>query len=267
MTSIYLDYNSTAPPSPSVIDYFRSDFGSLFANPSSEHLLGKAVDEVLKGDRRKIAELLGAEPRQIVFTSGGTESINSVLSGGLIRHLGVEKIVSSQLEHHATLACLKRTEVPVEWIANDGQGQLDLDHLSKVLNASGPALVTLLHVNNETGVVHPISEIAKMVKAHRGFLHVDGVQAPGKVEFTLERLGADFVSLSGHKFGALKGIGVLFVRDRSKFEPLIVGGGQEHGLRAGTTPIDLIRSLRLALEDCRPEVIRQVTELREYFES
>lgn len=237
---VYLDHAATTPVRPEVLEamlpYFRS---TSFGNPSSAHRFGRAARAGLEQARRDLAAAIGAEPTQVVFTSGGTEADNLAVLGAALaaRHRGRPmRVAVSAIEHKAVLAAAHRVaelggeEVSIP-VGSDGL--IDLDALDRVL-AGSPALVSVMWVNNETGVCQPIEDVA--ARCHRAgvMLHTDAVQAFGKVPLSITALPCTLLTISGHKVGAPKGIGALIVRDRTAVEALIHGGGQQFGLRPGT---------------------------------
>lgn len=214
-----------------------------FGNASSIHSFGQLTKAVLEEARSELAKQLGAKPAEIFFTSGGTEANNFALKGfvfSAIRENVPVRIISSRLEHKAVLESLSWIEtvcrVPVCFIQHDTAGRLDLDDLRKQLAAerTSRTLVSLMHANNELGNLNPIEQIAAMVKEYGAVLHTDAVQSVGKVKIDVKQLGAEMLSLSGHKFHAPKGIGALFIRQGTRVEPLLHGGSHERNLRAGT---------------------------------
>lgn len=264
---IYLDHNATTPPSPKVREFIKNELADFWANASSEHALGAQLSDTIKQDRQIIADNLGVSTKGIVFTSGATESINSVLSDSNLEAHKITKIISSPLEHHATLDRLKylaKRGFEVLMIPNDGNGQLDLEFLKT--HATTNTLVTLLSANNEIGTINPIKEIAEISHQKGALIHVDAVQAWGKINFNLEDWDVDFASFSGHKIGALKGVGVLYAQNIKSYLPLLHGGGQERGYRPGTLNAAGIHSLALAVQDIDLDKMNEIEKLRDYME-
>lgn len=247
----------------------NSEIQNDWANAASPHELGLEAASKLTISRQRIAEFLDCDAKSLSFTSGATESINTVLHPFNIRTLGIEQVVSSRQEHSATLACLRRLEeygMPVVWIGANSRGQLDLADLEAKLKGKR-SLVSLMYVNNETGVINDVFEINRIVSAANSLLHVDASQALGKVKFSLTTLAADFVSLSGHKVGSLKGIGMLVARANTLLAPFVVGGKQEDGFRAGTANLPAVRSLELAIDDIDFGRLEHIARLRDEFEA
>ena len=243
-----------------------------FGNPSSLHDKGSEAARAVREARREIAALLNAsDESEIVFTSGGTESNNTALRSALATQKGRKKIVTTAVEHSSILKPVRALQeegfegslVPV-----DGRGDLDRKQFTASLTPD-TALVSIMMANNETGVIFPVEEIAQEVREKKILLHVDAVQAAGKIPISLKNLSADFLSLSAHKFGGPKGVGILYVRKDAPFRPLLFGGAQERGRRAGTEHVPGIvgmgRAARLMREnfDSRNHKIR---ELRDLFE-
>ena len=237
---VYLDHAATTPVRPEVLEAMLPFFtDKAFGNPSSAHRFGRTARAGLEQARREVAEAVGAEPSQVVFTSGGTEADNQAVIGAALaaRDRGAPMLAAvSAVEHKAVLAAAhavchlggREIILPV-----DANGQLELDALDRAL-AERPAVVSVLWVNNETGAVQPVTEIADRCCAAGAVFHTDAVQAFGKVPVSVADLRCTLLSLSGHKIGAPKGIGALVVRDRKAVEALLHGGGQQFGIRPGT---------------------------------
>lgn len=251
MKNVYLDNNATTMVAPEVIQAMQPFFEAFWGNPSSMHAFGGEVRRHIDTARAAVADLLGAEPGEIIFTGCGTESDNMAIHGALEAADRPLNIITSRVEHLAVLStCRHAAETRgcrlIE-LGVDGAGQLDLAELRKAL-AEGPALVSLMWANNETGVVFPIEEIAAIVKQAGGLFHTDAVQAVGKVPIDLRNVPVDMLSLSGHKLHAAKGIGALYVRKGTRIVPLLHGGHQEEGKRAGTENVPYIVGLGRACE-------------------
>src|SRR5262245_55177147 len=233
MERIYLDWNASAPLRH---EARAAALAALEAtgNPSSVHGEGRAARRLIEQARDKVAALVGADPRNVVFTSGGTEANMLALVpavGGTAR----DKLLVSAIEHPSVLAGGRFPVAAVERLPVTAGGEIDLAALERRMAAlNGWALVSLMLANNETGVVQPISQAAHMVHAAGGTLHVDAIQGVGRIPCDINALGADFLTLSGHKLGAPKGVGALIGRTAALLDPLIKGGGQERNMRAGT---------------------------------
>ena len=278
----YLDHAGPTPTSPEVVEAMLPYFGHLYGNPSSVHTVGQEARHALDDSRESVASVLNCRTREIVFTSGGTESDNAAIHGAAtaLRETG-SHVITSSVEHHAVLhACqfLENVGFDVTYLPVDGDGIVSAESVYNSINED-TTLVTLMYANNEIGSINPITEIAKAVKMrsqelHRTIvMHTDAVQAAGFLSLDVRELGVDMLSLSGHKFYGPKGSGVLFLKRGTPFLPLIVGGGQERERRSGTENIAAIVGLATALktandsrhsnsEHCmslRDEIIRRVT--------
>ncbi len=263
---IYLDYNGTAPFAPSVRDYLAAGAAEDWANPSAEHDLGYSQKIKLQNNRERIADILGCEPKQLIITSGGTESINSVINTQNLVSLGIRQIISSPLEHSATLSCLEAVEpfgIDTIWVNNTPTGGIDYAHFERLCRTHPKSMVSLMIVNNETGVINDVSKVSRIARQHGCLIHLDAVQALGKLTCDLGQFDYDFASISGHKIGSLKGVGALIVKEPKRFRGLIHGGSQEQGKRAGTTNVLGIKSLLLALEDARRWNIAAIEQTRD----
>ncbi len=251
MTKIYFDNNATTPLAPEVKDVLKEYNESSFGNPSSIHWAGQEARKLLNQARDQIAHLLNCEEQEIIFTSGATESINTALRGLASLAQGEKKeIVSSPVEHHATLKTLevlKQEGFPVHFLKIDRRGNFDLEELKEKITEK-TLLCSLMWANNETGNIYPIEEVGKICRERGVFFHCDAVQAIGKLPLSLKNVAIDFLSLSAHKFHGPKGTGLLYVRRGCKFAPLIRGGNQERNLRAGTQNLGGILGMAKALE-------------------
>lgn len=266
---IYLDHNATSPYAESVKEFIQEEMVNKWANPSSEYVEGAVLSDEIKLIRAQIADGLGCSPKGLIFTSGATESINTVLSQANLKKLGVTNIVSSSLEHHATLDRLKFLETEgfkIHWIENDQEGRLNLTQIENCATNLGHCLFTFLYVNNEIGTINPIKEISSIVRKHGHLVHIDAVQALGKLRLNLEEIDVDFASFSGHKIGAFKGIGLLYCSEIKNLVPLVHGGGQERGYRPGTLNYAGIKSFELALNDAKKWDLEKIQANRDYLE-
>lgn len=252
---IYLDNNATTRVAPEVLDAMQPYLSEFFGNPSSAHTLGREMKRAIEEAREQVASLLGAdETSEIVFTSCGSESDNWAIRGVLASAPEKKHIVTTLVEHEAVrnLCLLLESEgYEVTWLGVDQNGELDLDSLRTALRPD-TALVSIMLANNETGVLFPIEEIGRIVHENsQAAFHVDGVQAVGKIPISLKNV--DLFAMSGHKLHAPQGIGALYVRKGISLSPMIIGGAQEQGRRAGTSAVPNIVALgaacRLASED------------------
>jgi cysteine desulfurase len=233
---VYLDWNATTPLRPEARDAMAAAW-DLCGNPSSVHAEGRQARKLVEDARARVATAVGALPRNLIFTSGGTEANALALTSGLRRGSGLpaERLVVSAIEHASVLAGGRFPPEAIETVGVTGSGLLDLDRLRAMLEGRPPALVSLMLANNETGAVQPVAKAGEMVHAAGGLLHVDAIQAFGKIPFNLNEMNADLVTLSAHKIGGPKGVGaVVLAEGVLGFEPLLRGGGQELGRRAGT---------------------------------
>ena len=228
---IYLDANATTPLLPEVLDAMLPWMCEGFANPSGSYVAAKLARRVIDEARTRVAELIGAEPDEIVFTGGGTESVNTALHS-LDRLVGPGAAVVSAIEHSAVLRCVENLTRETRLVGVDAGGRLDLEAFASALQ--GAAMVSLMTANNETGVIQPWREAVELAHERGLPVHSDAIQAAGKIPLAVRESGVDLLSLSAHKFHGPKGVGALYLRRGLRFEPLLRGGGQETGRRGGT---------------------------------
>ena len=265
---IYLDYNATTPVLPEVVEAMLPYLRDHFGNPSSAHPRGRAAREAVEGARVRVAGLLACDPNEIVFTSGGTESNNLAILGVAEARADRRHLVTSVFEHPAVVSPCARLEGRgwrVTRVDVDGEGRV---RLADVIGAIGPdtALVTVMHANNETGVLQPVATIARAARDAGAVVHTDAAQSVGKVPITVRELGADLLSLAGHKIYAPKGVGALYVRRGTAIQPVMLGAGHEGGLRPGTENVASIVGLGVACELARLDLgveAARVAALRE----
>jgi cysteine desulfurase len=263
---IYLDNNATTRIDPIVLDEMMPFLTSSYGNPSSAYRFGRQVADAIDLARERVAALLGCEPVEIVFTSCGTESTNAAIASALRMDRDRQHVVTTRVEHSATLkTCdgLAKRGQPITWLGVDSDGQLDLAELERSITDE-TALVSVMWANNETGVMFPLEKIAELTRAKGAVLHTDAVQVVGKVPFRISQLGVNFLSLSGHKLHAPKGVGVLYVNKRTKYFPFLTGGGQEGGRRAGTENVASIVGLGKACELAAAGIAHEETEVRSW---
>jgi cysteine desulfurase len=233
---VYLDWNATTPLRPEAREAMAAAWDHL-GNPSSVHAEGRQARRLVEDARAAVSGAVGALPRNVVFTSGGTEANALALTPGLRRAAGlpVERLVVSAIEHASVLAGGRFPAAATGTLGATRSGLVDLSRLRTLLESGPPALVSVMLANNETGAVQPVAEVAEIVHAAGGLLHVDAIQALGKIIFDINTINADLVTLAAHKIGGPKGVGALVLAEGTAgFEPLLRGGGQERGHRAGT---------------------------------
>lgn len=272
MQKIYFDNAATTRVREEVIAKMQDALASCYGNPSSTHGFGRSAKTEIEQARKTIAKYLNAHPSEIIFTSGGTEADNMILRSA-VRDLGVQTIITSKIEHHAVLhtadALMKEFGIQVEFVDLDSFGNIDLVHLEQLLEADdSKKLVSLMHINNEIGNILDIHEIAKLCKSKGALLHSDTVQSIGHFQWDLQATPIDFIVAAAHKFHGPKGVGFAFIRKNTNLEPLIIGGSQERGYRAGTEPFHNIVGLREALVaayDNLEEEKEYISGLKEYF--
>ncbi|HEU4463963.1 MAG TPA: cysteine desulfurase family protein [Gemmatimonadota bacterium] len=254
---IYLDYHATTPCDPRVVDAMLPCFRERFGNPSSRsHSFGREAEEMVERARGQVAELLGATPEEIVFTSCATEANNLALKGAACarREAGDgNHIISARIEHKSVLeplATLEDEGFRLTWLEVDERGRIDPQDVAKAVGED-TILVSIMSANNEIGTIEPIAEVAEIAHAAGAWMHTDAVQAVGKLPYDVDELDVDLAAISGHKFYGPKGIGALYVRRRArrmKLAPSLCGGGQERGLRSGTHNVPGIVGLGVACE-------------------
>jgi len=250
MRNVYLDNNATTRVAPEVTEAMMPFFTDLWGNPSSMHHFGGQVGAPVEVARGHVADMLGADPSEIVFTSCGTESDNMAVRGAVEALGRGVRIITTRVEHPAVLGpCqrLKEEGYDVVELGVDSSGQINIDELREQLT-HGPAVVSIMWANNETGVVFPLEQVAQMVKEAGSVMHTDAVQAVGKIPIDVNKIPVDLLSLSGHKLHAPKGIGALYVRKGTKLKTFLIGGHQEHGRRGGTENVPYIVGLGRAAE-------------------
>lgn len=249
MRRIYLDHNASTPLAPGVAATMREAMEGAFGNPSSPHWAGAPARRRVEEARRQVAGLLGCQPDEVVFTSGGSESNNQALKGVFFAHDRPRRhIITTRVEHPAIVApltFLQRLGAEVTWLPVDGTGRVDPADLERAITAD-TILISVMHANNEVGTIQPIQECSAIARRHGIPLHTDAAQSVGKIPTRVDDLGVDLLSIAGHKLYAPKGVGALYVRKGIALEPLVHGAGHEGGRRAGTESALLATALGAA---------------------
>jgi cysteine desulfurase len=270
MDVVYLDNNATTRPAPEVVDAMLPYLTELYGNPSSVHRFGQRARQAIDEARARIATLIGCNDSEILFTAGGTESINTAVRGLLAARAPRKRIVTTTVEHSATRELctqLGKEGHEIVELNVDRQGTLDLDQLAAALTDE-TALVSIMWANNETGVLFPVERIAALCKARRIPFHCDGTQAIGKLPVDVAALGVDAMSFASHKFHGPKGVGALYVRRGLRVRPLVIGGPQERGRRGGTENVPAIVGMGKAAELAAAALadMPKVASLRDHLE-
>ncbi|MCG9793471.1 cysteine desulfurase family protein [Flavobacterium algicola] len=250
MKKIYLDNASTTSIRPEVVQEMTKIMLEDYGNPSSTHSLGRHSKSILELSRKAIAKSINATAAEIIFTSSATEANNWILRAA-VTDIKVTRIITSRMEHHAVLHVIQQLKrefaIEVEYVKTKLDGTIDLTHLVELLSGEGKTLVSLMHVNNETGVILDLERVGMLCREYGVLFHSDTVQSIGKIKIDLQSISIDFLVASAHKFHGPKGIGFAFVKKNSGLQPLIYGGEQEKGLRAGTEPVHQIAGMAKAL--------------------
>ncbi len=267
----YFDNNATTRVAPEVVDAMVPFLREFWGNPSSAYQFGAQVHGHVEEARAKVAALIGADPKEVTFTSCGTESNNTAIHSALVT-TGKRHVITTKVEHSANInygEFLERRGHEVTYLPVESDGSLDLHLLERSIRPD-TAIVSVMYANNETGVVFPIEEVAAICRGKGVLSHTDAVQVPGKLAIDVRRLGVDFLSLSAHKLHAPKGVGMLYMKRRTKFQPYLIGGHQERGRRGGTESVANIvafgRAAELAMATLHDENTR-VRALRDRLES
>ncbi len=252
MQRIYFDNAATTPLAPEVLEAMMPYLTEKFGNPSSIYSYGRETRLAIEQARKSVAKNLGAKPAEIFFTSGGTESSNTVLNAA-ITDLGCKHIISSPIEHHATLHTVthlaKLHNLRLSFVQILPNGHIDMDHLAALLGATTEkTIVTIMHANNEIGTMIDIAAVGQLCKQYSAYFHSDTVQTVGHFPFELSQLPVDFITGAGHKFHGPKGVGILYINENVKISPLVHGGSQERNMRAGTENLYGIVGFAKALE-------------------
>ncbi len=270
--NVYLDNAATTQVRAEVIEKMQEALADSFGNPSSTHSFGRTSKTIIETARKTIAQYLNAKPQEIIFTSGGTEADNMILQCA-VRDLGVKTIITSEVEHHAVLHTAEELAaengISLQFVKLLDCGTPDNDHLEALLKADdSKKLVSLMHVNNEVGNMIDINAVANLCKAHNALFHSDAVQSIGHFQMDVEDTPVDFMAVAAHKFHGPKGIGFAYIRRNSGLKPLIFGGAQERGFRAGTESVHNIvgcaEAIKLAYDNLDEEKA-YVSDLKKYF--
>lgn len=272
MQKVYFDNAATTQVREEVIDKMQEALATCYGNPSSTHAFGRTAKTAVEKARKSIAKYLNAQPAEIIFTSGGTEADNMVLRCA-VRDLGVKTIITSKIEHHAVLYTAEALEeeygIALLYVNLDSKGNPDMTHLKQLLEQDdSKKLVSLMHINNEIGNKIDVEAIANLCKEHDALFHSDAVQSIGHYSWDVAKVPIDFMAAAAHKFHGPKGIGFAFIRKNTGLKPLILGGSQERGIRAGTEPFHDIVGLEAAFEaayDNLEEETKYVKGLKAYF--
>ncbi|MBC3758749.1 cysteine desulfurase [Hyunsoonleella sp. SJ7] len=273
MKSVYFDNAATTAMRDEVIEVMSYVMKNNYGNASSSYSLGRLSKSIIETSRKTIAKVLNASPGEIIFTSSGTEADNLVLRSA-VRDLGVKHIITSKIEHHAVLHTVNELEreygVKISYLDLDEYGVIDFDQLESLLKKHKNVLVSLMHVNNEIGNILDIKRVGDLCKANRALFHSDAVQSIGHYRLDVQESQVDFLAASAHKFHGPKGVGFAFIRKNSGLKPLIFGGEQERGLRAGTESVHNIAGLEKAMSmsyDNLESEVEYVQNLKSYFVS
>lgn len=249
--AVYLDNAATTPMAPEVVSYMCEHFTSTFGNPSSSHSFGRNAKGVLETSRRNIASYLNCDPKELIFTSGGTEADNMAINIA-IHSLGVKRIITTEIEHHAVELTAKiqakNNGIELIMLDVDNFGNIDYAQLERLLSDKTPTFVSLMHANNELGTLLNIRHVGEICRLHGAYFHSDTVQTMGHYAFDLKALPIDFLTCAAHKFHGPKGVGFLYVNSRVKTIPMIYGGAQERNFRGGTENLIGILGLSKAFD-------------------
>lgn len=270
MSQIYLDNAATTSVRPEVVEEMVKVLTNDFGNPSSTYAVGRHAKSLIEAARKSIAKQINAQASDIIFTSCGTEGNNWIIRS-CVRDLGIKRIISTTMEHHCTLYSIQQIKkeygTEIVYLRILPSGQIDYQQLEDLLQDDKPTLVSLMHVNNEIGTILDLNRVGNLCKQNNALFHSDTVQSVGKTEFDMANTPVDFIVASAHKFHGPKGAGFVYIRNKSNFKALIVGGEQEKGLRAGTEAphqiVGMAKALELAYQDL-DEHRRHISGLKDY---
>ena len=272
MRKVYLDNAATTPMYNEVIDEMTTVMKSVYGNPSSTHAIGRTAKSMIENSRKRIAKLLNVSASELIFTSGGSEADNLILRNSVV-NLGVTQIITSEIEHHAVLKTAKELSLEfgtkISFVAVDERGEIDIVHLRTLLaDESHKSLVSLMYVNNEIGNILDVKKVATIVKEYNAYFHSDAVQAVGHFNLDLQEQEIDFIAASAHKFHGPKGVGFAYFKKGFGVKPLLFGGEQEKGARAGTEAVHSIlgmeKALQLAISNLEEDT-EKLKEIKSYF--
>ncbi len=270
MNQIYLDNAATTSVRPEVVEEMVKILTNDFGNPSSTYSIGRHTKALIEASRKTIAKQFNVTASEIIFTSCGTEGNNWIIRSS-VRDLGIKRIITTRMEHHCTLYSIKEMGkeygTKIDYVNVLPNSEIDFSHLEELLKDSQPTLISLMHVNNEVGTVLDLKKVANLAQQYSALFHSDTVQSVGKVEILLDEIPVDFIVASAHKFHGPKGAGFVFIRKKNVLKPLIVGGEQEKGMRAGTEAphqvVGMAKALELSYQDLNKDRTK-ITELRDY---
>lgn len=270
MNQIYLDNAATTSVRPEVVEEMVKILTNDFGNPSSTYSIGRHTKALIETARKTIAKQFNVTSSEIIFTSCGTEGNNWIIRSS-VRDLGVKRIITTRMEHHCTLYSIQQMEkeygCKIDYVNVAGTSEIDYAHLEELLKEEQPTLISLMHVNNEVGTILDLKRVADLAQQYGALFHSDTVQSIGKVEIPLDEIAIDFIVASAHKFHGPKGAGFVFIRKKNVLKPLIVGGEQEKGMRAGTEAphqvVGMAKALELSYQDLDKDR-ETITSLRDY---
>ena len=272
MRKVYFDSAATTQVRKEVIEKMTQVMSECYGNPSSTHAFGRAAKTLIEQARKDVAKHLNVSAGEIIITSGGTEADNLAICSS-VKDLGVSRIITSRIEHHAVLHTVQEMQdkhnVTVDYVNLKDCGSIDSSHLEELLgNSTEKTLVSLMHINNEVGNMLDIKAVAKLCKSHNALFHCDTVQSVGHFKLDFSEIPVDFTAVSAHKFHGPKGVGFAFIRKNSGLKPMIVGGSQERGIRAGTESVHNIVGLSEALNISYANLEEEkayIKSLKQYF--
>lgn len=270
MNQIYFDNAATTSVRPEVVAEMIKILTNDFGNPSSTYSIGRHTKALIEASRKSIAKQFNVTASEIIFTSCGTEGNNWIIRSA-VRDLGVKRIITTRMEHHCTLYSINEMEkeygTKIDYVDVLPNSEIDYNHLEELLKDNEATLISLMHVNNEIGTVLDLKRVADLAQQHNALFHSDTVQSVGKVEIPLDEIPIDFIVASAHKFHGPKGAGFVFIRKKNVLKPLIVGGEQEKGMRAGTEAphqvVGMAKALELSYQNLDKDRTK-ITELRDY---